>query len=110
MPICGAARPTPLAAYIDSNMSSSNLCSSGVSNSVTSSASRLEHRIAVFHNRINHTSEVLHLFEVAVVIALASRASESPPNFSRNACASTIATIASPITPAAGTTHTSLRS
>ena len=35
MPICGAASPTPLAAYIDSNMSSINLCSSGVSNSVT---------------------------------------------------------------------------
>src|SRR5579884_3951343 len=35
---------------------------------------------------------------------------ESPPNFSRKACASTIATIASPITPAAGTTQTSLRS
>ena len=35
---------------------------------------------------------------------------ESPPNFSRNASASVNATTASPITPAAGTTHTSLRS
>src|SRR5207245_3714806 len=35
---------------------------------------------------------------------------DSPPNFSRNASASVSATIASPITPAAGTTHTSLRS
>ncbi len=39
-PICGAASPTPLAAYIDSNMSSRNWSSSGVPNSVTSSASR----------------------------------------------------------------------
>src|SRR5207253_7393252 len=36
--------------------------------------------------------------------------SESPPNFSSAAVASTIAIIASTITPAAGTTHTSLRS
>jgi hypothetical protein len=35
---------------------------------------------------------------------------ESPPNFSRNASASVSATTASPMTPAAGTTHTSLRS
>ena len=34
----------------------------------------------------------------------------SPPNLSRNAAASTIAIIASPTTPAAGTAHTSLRS
>jgi len=40
MPICGAASPTPLAAYIDSNMSSTSLCSSGVSNAVILSASR----------------------------------------------------------------------
>ena len=35
-----AANPTPLAAYIDSNMSSSSFLSSGVSNSVTVSAGR----------------------------------------------------------------------
>src|ERR1022692_2133452 len=42
--------------------------------------------------------------------SLAAAGGESPPNFSRNACAKTIATMASPITPAAGTTQTSLRS
>src|SRR3990172_3379405 len=36
-------------------------------------------------------------------------ATASPPNFSRKASASTNATIASPITPAAGTAQTSLR-
>jgi hypothetical protein len=39
-PICGAASPTPLAAYMDSNMSSRNWWSSAVSKSRTSSASR----------------------------------------------------------------------
>src|SRR5438477_1798566 len=34
----------------------------------------------------------------------------SPPNFSRNASASTMAIMASPTTPAAGTAQTSLRS
>ena len=28
MPICGAARPTPCAAYMDSNMSATSACSS----------------------------------------------------------------------------------
>src|SRR5690554_6470214 len=37
-PICGAARPTPPAAAMVSNMSAISACSSGVSNSVTGSA------------------------------------------------------------------------
>ena len=52
MPICGAASPTPLAAYIDSNMSSTSLCSSGVSNSVIVRRLCLQHRLPVLHNRI----------------------------------------------------------
>ena len=37
MPICGAAKPTPLASYMDSNMSSTNFLSSSP-NSVMGSA------------------------------------------------------------------------
>src|SRR5215469_4356590 len=68
----------------------------------------LEDRIAIFDYRIDHQK----FFTCSLYASQLRRVSarESPPNFSRNACARTIAAIASPITPAAGTTHTSERS
>jgi hypothetical protein len=52
-PICGAARPAPLAACIVSNMSATSACSSGVSNSRTGSAMRSRRTSPIF--RISRT-------------------------------------------------------
>src|SRR5580658_8273207 len=72
-PICGAARPTPLAAYMDSNMSSTSLFSSGVSNSVTaavcfSSTGSPNRTIEYVIRNLSPASEVFYLLLVAFKI------------------------------------------
>src|SRR5579864_7073661 len=67
-----------------------------------------QYRLPVLHYRIDH-QKFFTCSRYPSKLRLVSP-SESPPNFSIMAAASTSETIASPITPAAGTTATSLRS
>ncbi len=60
-----------------------------------------------WRQRFDHRPRILATYALKFVSISAML---SPPNFSSHASVSAIASIASPTTPAAGTTHTSLRS
>ena len=121
-PICGAASPTPGAAYIVLIMSSMSCWISGVI-SATGGRRAMQDVGAVAEDRPDHAA--WRSAGAADGAAGANRprparrwprsgarisSTESPPNFSRKASASTNATMASPTTAAAGTAQTSLRS
>ena len=68
-PICGAARPTPFGGIHRFEHVLQELVQLRRVELGDVVGLALQHRIAVLHNRINHNSEVLHLFQIAFVIA-----------------------------------------
>ena len=123
-PIWGAARPMPGAAYIVSTMSSTSVADRRRRSPSPARDGRVQHRVAVLHDGTDRgiapamrrsgalRRRARNARQRARVASRwsSSSVSESPPNFSSSASASTQATIASPTTPAAGTTQVSLRS